>query len=174
MDCKEFREKHVAFVDDVLSAAEMGVMHRHLRECCRCARHDTSVRRGLLLARNIPQIEPSADFMERLQRRLHDIEPDADVPTLALAHFPSSTTFALLAAGVLAVAALAVATLSPSDAEPILLPPVVASLPAEPPDAVASPAVVASLATGIPVWPAVFMVSQPEVHMMNVELQDGQ
>jgi hypothetical protein len=32
--------------------------------------------------------------------------------------------------------------------------------------------VVASLATGIPVWPAMFMLNEAPVHMVNVELQE--
>ncbi|HYD55181.1 MAG TPA: hypothetical protein VEA99_21270 [Gemmatimonadaceae bacterium] len=175
MDCSEFREKHVAFVDDVLSAAEMAEMQRHARHCCRCARHDTSVRRGLLLARNIPQIEPSADFMERLQLRLRELEPDDDGKDPAVVtHDRGATYRALVAATVLAAAGLATAlTMDRSPAEPIRLQPVIASVPADPPTALASPAVVASLATGIPVWPAVFMMSQPEEHLITVELREG-
>ncbi len=60
MDCRDFREKHVAYVDDTLPAVEMEAMHRHARSCYRCSRHDTAVRRGLLLVHNLPQSEPSA------------------------------------------------------------------------------------------------------------------
>jgi len=70
MDCREFRAKHVAFVDDTLSLVDTEAMHRHLRGCPRCARRDTAVRRSLLLVRNLPEIEPSADFMSRLNSRL--------------------------------------------------------------------------------------------------------
>ena len=175
MDCNAFREKHVAYVDDVLSAVEMGEMQRHVRACCRCARHDTSVRRGLMLARSIPQIEPSADFMARLQSRLREVEPDFDHPDPALAVGRFAPARTAIAAGLLVAAGVAAAmSMMRAPVEPIMLAPVVASRPAEPAHPVASPAVVASLATGIPVWPAFFMVSQPEGHMLTVELQDGQ
>src|SRR5690349_25123647 len=70
MDCREFRAKHVAFVDDTLSLVDMEAMQRHLRVCSRCARRDTAVRRSLLLVRNLPEIVPSSDFMSRLNSRL--------------------------------------------------------------------------------------------------------
>jgi hypothetical protein len=171
MDCKTFRDKHVGFVDDVLSAVEMTEMQRHLAVCGRCARHDTGVRRGLLVARNLPQIEPSADFMERLNLRLRTIEP-FDSGSMPLVRNPLSNGFAVVAASVLAVAALATALSTRSSDEPIRLAPVIASMPAEIPGPVASPSVVASLATGIPVWPAMFMLNEAPVHMVNVELQE--
>jgi anti-sigma factor RsiW len=75
MDCREFGKKHLAFVDDTLSAVDTAAMRRHLHVCSRCARHDTRIRRGLLLARNLPMIQPSADFMERLNARLRELGP---------------------------------------------------------------------------------------------------
>jgi hypothetical protein len=45
-------------------------MYDHLEACTRCATFDTVVRRGLLVARNLPAIEPSPDFNVRLQNRL--------------------------------------------------------------------------------------------------------
>ena len=67
MDCREFRNKHVAFVDDLLPAVEMEAMHAHRATCHRCSRHDTAIRRSLLIVRNLPPIEPSPDFMVRLE-----------------------------------------------------------------------------------------------------------
>src|SRR5437764_9637612 len=61
MDCRAFRNKHVAFVDDLLSAVEMDAMVRHRSACHRCSRHDTAVRRSLLIVRNLAPIEPSPD-----------------------------------------------------------------------------------------------------------------
>ena len=70
MTCREFRRKHDAYVDDTLSGVEFDRMAQHRRVCARCAQLDTRVRRALLVARNLPTIEPSADFGERLQARL--------------------------------------------------------------------------------------------------------
>ena len=165
-----FREKHVAFVDDVLSGDDMVEMRRHLEACYRCARHDTGVRRSLILARNLPQIAPSADFMERLNARLRDLDR---LDSGRSQRTPTVGPFAMLAASIIAIAGLATALSSRSDStEPIVLPPVVASIPAEPPEPVASAAVVASLATGIPMWPAVFMLSHAPENLVRVELAD--
>ena len=70
MNCREFRRKHDAYVDDTLSGVDIEGMERHLRLCEQCAALDTRIRRSLLLARNLPTIQPSAAFGERLQMRL--------------------------------------------------------------------------------------------------------
>src|SRR5690348_16242414 len=99
MDCREFREKHVGFVDDVLPAVDMEVMHRHVQSCQRCARHDIAVRRGLLLVRNIPRIEPSADFMARLNERIATLKTVGDVSEVPSPYRLTTGAFAALAAG---------------------------------------------------------------------------
>src|SRR5215217_6063674 len=70
MNCREFRRKHDAYVDDTLSGVDIEAMGRHLRFCVQCGALDTRIRRSLLLAHNLPTIEPSAAFAERLQMRL--------------------------------------------------------------------------------------------------------
>jgi len=70
MNCRTFRKSHVAFVDGLLDERRSAKLYEHLDRCDQCARLDTAVRRGLLVARNLPQIQPSPDFMSRLQTRL--------------------------------------------------------------------------------------------------------
>jgi anti-sigma factor RsiW len=70
MDCREFCEQHLAFVDDTLAGIELVRMQRHIAECESCAKHDAKIRRALLLFRNLPSIEPSADFTSRLEARI--------------------------------------------------------------------------------------------------------
>jgi len=70
MHCSEFREHHCSFVDDTLPGIELIRMQRHMVECAGCAEHDAHIRRALLLFRNLPTIEPSSDFSERLEARL--------------------------------------------------------------------------------------------------------
>src|SRR3954470_1781424 len=70
MNCREFKSKHVAYVDDLLSAADMADMRRHAHLCHRCSSLDVRIRRSLMIIRNLPQIEPSADFYARLSERL--------------------------------------------------------------------------------------------------------
>ena len=80
MDCRGFRSKHVAFVDDFLSGEEVVAMQRHLLECEQCAAHDAKIRRALLLFRNLPAVEPSSDFYSRLSARIESER------AMALAH----------------------------------------------------------------------------------------
>jgi hypothetical protein len=74
MDCSAFRRHHVAYVDDTLPGDLVVAAARHAAECPACARHDTAVRRSLLLARNLSRdfapLECSADFGARLEARL--------------------------------------------------------------------------------------------------------
>src|ERR687894_851682 len=108
MDCREFGKNHLAFVDDTLSAVDTAAMRCHLNVCSRCARLDTRIRRGLLLARNLPIVQPSADFMERLNARLREVGP-VDRYAAATPSYRgfSAGTFSAIAAGVLTVTLLA-------------------------------------------------------------------
>src|SRR3954467_11110202 len=76
MDCREFCEKHVAFVDDTAAGIELVRMQRHIAECESCAKHDAKIRRALLLFRNLPSIARSSHFSERLEARLRECQSD--------------------------------------------------------------------------------------------------
>src|SRR5687768_9257969 len=80
MDCREFCDQHLAFVDDTLAGIELVRMQRHLAECESCARQDAKIRRALLLFRNIAPIEPSPDFTRRLESRLRECHSDDLLP----------------------------------------------------------------------------------------------
>lgn len=177
MDCREFGKKHLGFVDDTLSAVDTGAMRRHLQVCSRCARHDTRIRRGLLLARNLPMVQPSADFMERLNARLRDVGPiDRYAVAAPSSRVFSAAGFSLIAASIMTVTVLAGALLrSNASSGELTLPPVVASLP-EPdstPAPVATPVYVASFMSGMPVWPAVMHAGEASLHMANVEFRQA-
>jgi len=175
MHCREFRNKHVAFVDDLLPAIEMDAMRRHLHVCSGCARQDTQIRRSLLLVRNLRPIEPSPEFMSRLNERIAQLEPLSRDDFVRPRHsFTSAASFAMLAAGVVAVAYLALET-NRYFAEPDMT--VVAThsivAPVEPLDLEPSPitnaALVASVPTGIPMWPAVLMAGQSPMRFASLE-----
>ena len=111
MNCREFRRKHDAYIDDTLSGVDIEGMNRHLRLCQQCAALDTRIRRSLLIARNLPTIQPSAAFSERLQMRLaqerafmatRERDSDAMLGMMTKRHRgPLSTgTFVALAAGI--------------------------------------------------------------------------
>ena len=176
MDCREFRSKHVGYVDDLLSAVEMDGMQRHLRLCSRCSRQDTAVRRSLMLVRNLPAIEPSPEFMARLNARLERLEPTSRIDRVApRPYLPSVGAVTALAAGVVAVAYMAIETshyfATPG---PLERTPVVASRAVEQqPSSIADAAFVASVPTGMPVWPAVLMIGQAPMRFASMDFGDG-
>jgi hypothetical protein len=176
MDCRTFRKKHVAFVDDTLPGIEIVAMQRHLIECASCARQDTQVRRALLLFRNIPQIEPSADFSAGLQRRLREeqgrMASSRDRAFTTSSHGPGLRTFIAAAASIIVVGYLALYL--NGAAEPVhevALAPVVATEPELPPIEVtpplATPALVASVSAGVPLWPAMLLADQAPVRFAS-------
>jgi hypothetical protein len=177
MDCREFGKKHLGFVDDTLSAVDTAAMHRHLQVCSHCARHDTRIRRGLMLARNLPIVQPSADFMERLNARLRDVGPiDRYAVTTSASRVFSPVGFSVIAASVMAVTVLAGTLLRGSGgSEELTLPPVVATLPEadSTPAPVATPVYVASFVSGMPVWPAVMHAGEASLHMAKFEFSQA-
>jgi hypothetical protein len=175
MNCREFRRKHDAYIDDILSGVELNAMARHRNNCESCARLDTRLRRALLVAHNLPIIEPSAQFGERLQLRL--VQERAMLAAAHVSHGAiaesrwrslSVGAYTAMAAGILAVAGLA-ATLTGMghEQEAIRLAPVVASLPELEPSTLATPAMVASMPTGMTVWPALYVAQQAPWHLAS-------
>lgn len=168
MNCRAFRSKHDAYVDDTLSGVELDAMARHRNLCEPCARLDTRVRRALLVAHNLPVIQPSARFTERLQRRLAQERQLIALARVSRAareeHWwgPLSVgAYAAMAAGMLAAAGLATAlTNGTGERDTIRLAPVVAYLPETEPSALATPAMVASMPIGMTVWPALYVAQQ--------------
>jgi hypothetical protein len=146
MDCGTFRESHWALIDGSVSGGDLVAMQRHLQECAACSAHDTTVRRALLLFRNMPTIEPSAGFSARLHERLRDIRAQGGLAGRAgdtyRAAFrapyrgPGVGMFAGLAAGVIAAGYLTVAASNWTPAAgPLAMAPVVAAAPAVDPAA---------------------------------------
>ncbi|MEP6733177.1 MAG: hypothetical protein ABJE10_21215 [bacterium] len=178
MNCREFRRKHDAYIDDTLSGVELDGMAHHRRFCEPCAQLDTRIRRALLIARNLPPIQPSPAFSDRLQARLReerlslDLSRDGDRSInsmLARRWYPlSASAFTAIAAGVLAAAGLAVAvSFSDSRVDVIRLAPVVASRPEIEPSALMTPTMVAAMPAGMPLWPAVFVAQQAPYHFAS-------
>ena len=178
MNCREFRRKHDAYVDDTLSGVDIEAMGRHLRLCAHCAALDTRIRRSLLLAHNLPSIQPSVAFTERLQMRLaHERALKArqhnaagTMMGLMTRHgSPFSTgTYVALAAGIALAAGLAMSVTLTGDADStIRLAPVVASAPEPEPSPFATPAMVVSMPAGMPIWPAVYVAQRAPWHLAS-------
>ncbi len=169
MDCRDFKEKHFAFVDDTLPGIELIGMQVHLTECEGCAKQDAMVRRSLLLFRNLPSIEPSPDFSIRLQQKLNaaklaDREANSG-RALKLAATLAFTSVVML--GYIAVSLRQVDY--PQD---IVLPPVVAIAydPGTAPIAGPAPEMVASVPAGLPLWTAALLAEQAPVHFASLDL----
>src|ERR1041385_300190 len=99
MNCREFRRKHVGYIDDVLPAVEMVEMRRHAAICAVCASLDVRIRRSLLVVRNLPRIEPSPDFYSRLVDRLQ-AAPTQQTPSRGSSIVAISAVAAALAAAI--------------------------------------------------------------------------
>jgi anti-sigma factor RsiW len=172
MDCREFCEKHVAFVDDTLAGIELVRMQRHIAECESCAKHDARIRRALLLFRNLPSIEPSAGFSERLDERIRRECEGGDILAMTQRNLRRGAIAATLASA--AMLGYIATTLSHSESpRDVLMPPVVASIP-EPeltPITTSTPAIVASVSAGLTIWPAAVFAEQAPVHFAHSRLE---
>ena len=178
MDCRAFRKNHLAYLDDTMPGDLLVSAERHVLECEECARHDTAVRRGLLLFRNLQPIEPSPDFAARLELRLRSAVDDADdVPDWTAnasgGRRRATGTMAMAAAGLLMLgygARSAVDwTSAPAD---VVLPPVVAMSPEPQPTApLSSPVLVTTVSAALPVWPVALLADEASMHFVNSEFQ---
>jgi hypothetical protein len=177
MDCRTFKKKHLAFVDDTLPGVELAEMYRHIDHCELCAKHDARVRRGLVLVRSIPSIEPSREFSTRLEARLREIRVSERHGDLRPAHGNrlfsslSAGSFTAIAAGLVIVGYVGYAAVTaanmPHTMRELTLAPVIATQPELPQLPIANPALAASLSTGFPVWPAAMMAEEAPLSYVN-------
>lgn len=161
MDCKEFTTKHAAFIDDTLPGFQMAAMREHLTACARCARRDAEVRRALFLLKNLPPVQVSDGFQDKLRARI-----SAEGPAYHPKRSPYAGSMKWAAAAVLLVAVVGVRSWpGRTQTEDVTrLPAVFASLPPNAfgygVDDESAPAYVASMSTGIPMWPALMLAEE--------------
>lgn len=169
MDCRAFRNQHVAFVDDFLPGEVVVAMRRHLLECERCDAHDVKIRRALLLFRNLPAVETSPDFFSRLNARIES-ERAAPKPPMFAARGPGIGTFIGVAASLVTVGYFAASSLNwTAPRGDVSLAPVVATEPAVVSPSVENQALVASVSAGMPVWPMVLFAEQAPMRFAQVQ-----
>ena len=170
MDCRDFQENHFAFVDDTLPGIELVGMQMHLLECETCAKQDAAVRRSLMLFRNLPSIEPSADFASRLQEKL-EIMRAADAAA-SRSSGPKKFAVAIAFTSVVMLGYIGVSLRQVDFPQDIIFPPVVASIPEPATSAMTSPgtALVASVPAGLPMWTAALFAEQAPVHFASLDL----
>jgi anti-sigma factor RsiW len=161
MDCKAFTTRHAAYIDDTLPGVEMSAMRDHLTACAKCARRDGDVRRALMLVKNLPPITVSEGFQDRLRARLA-VESEATValPQPQLRPQAGMMKWAI-AAGFLIIVAGGITSLPSSEVDaPTRLPAVFATVPETTVGDESAPAYVASMSTGIPMWPALMLAEE--------------
>jgi hypothetical protein len=168
MKCREFKSNHVGFIDDLLPAAGMLEMRRHLAACDSCAALDTRIRRSLLVFRNLPQIEPSADFFARLS----DALKQAPVPEPKFRPMAAAAAFTAVTAALAAAVYFAMAISPKTQPSPVANAQIAAAHGVAPvaPLPMADVAIAASVPAGVPVWPAMFMVGELPTHLGTAEL----
>ena len=168
MDCREFSEKHLAFVDDTLAGIELVRMQCHTAECESCARQDAKVRRALLLFRNLPAIEPSAGFSDRLEARLHKAQDDDLLAAVTRTNLKRGAVAATIAS--VAMLAYIGSTLYKTDMpRDLMMAPVVATATESEftPLATSTPAIVASAPAGLSIWPVALFAEEAPVRFAN-------
>jgi anti-sigma factor RsiW len=124
VNCSDFLQDYSSYRDGLLSSDRGNELRSHLTVCESCARYDRVVGGGVELVRSLEAVEPSEDFMDRLQHRIYHVEDE-----MRQARFSSGTSIALTVA---IAAAIGVTAWTPSlrpSAQEVMLPPVVASAP---------------------------------------------
>ncbi len=125
MRCEDFLEGYSNFVDGRLEPPEHATFEAHLESCESCVRYDRVVQRGLFIYRNLPELQPSSDFLPRLRHRLYHVD---DAGRLSRATpVGSAALVAVAAVGFLALAWLPFATRLSVE---VTLPPVAVEAPA--------------------------------------------
>lgn len=173
MDCREFQERHFAFVDDTLPGIELVGMQLHLTDCESCSKRDSAVRRSLMLFRNLPPIEPSADFSLRLQHKL-ELAKAADAAE-AKSGLSRKFSAAIAVTSVVMLGYIGFSLRQVDVPQDLMLPPVVASIPESAASPMMTPgtAMVASVSAGLPMWTAVLFAEQVPVHFASIDLATG-
>ena len=169
MDCKAFAKRHAAFIDDTLPGVEMAAVREHMSECARCARRDADVRRALLVLKNLPPVEVSEGFQDRLRVRISAEESAPKERTRSDGGF---VKWAAAAALLIAIVGVGTWPGNAGKSAPSRLPAVFASAPvAVDGNAEESmSAYVASMSTGIPMWPALMLAEEGPLRFAAAEV----
>ncbi len=170
MDCRTFKEKHLAFVDDTLAGVEVVGMQLHIAECDSCARLDVSIRRSLMLFRSLPCIDLSPGFGDRLDASIRDIRTAGLLPP---AQRLLGRAFLVGLASAAMIGFIATTLYRTDLSQDVRMEPVVASLPEPEPGQHITPAeaIVASAPAGLGIWSAALYAEQAPVHFAHTRLE---
>lgn len=168
MDCKEFTTLHAAFIDDTLPGFQMAAMREHITACAKCSKRDTEIRRALFLLKNLPPVEVSEGFQDKLRAR---ITAEGPVYQSHRTASPRYMTWAVAAAAIVALAGMKGWYDHEQSANaPVRLPAVTAATPVtlENGDQSATE-YVASMSTGIPMWPALMLAEEGPLRFAGMQ-----
>lgn len=125
VDCATFLDLYSEFRDGFLPPETSREFQAHLDACPSCAHYDRVVERGTRVFADLPELEPSADFMPRLQDRISDLEREARAPGQGV----SGTSMSALLSIATAAALVAWLPALRSGPDPYRLPAVTAGAP---------------------------------------------
>ena len=146
-------------------------MQMHLTECEECARHDATIRRSLMIFRNLPRIEPSSDFSKNLERKLREAKL-ADAAAIKAGR-NMKLGAALTISSALMLAYIGISLRQVDTPQDIVFPPVVAIATTGSDTGSAGtpgPEMIAAVPVGLPLWTAAFFAEQTPVHFASMEL----
>lgn len=124
LDCSHFLDDYSSFRDGLLPEESEREFEAHLFECASCARYDEVVREGSRLLCRLPAVEPSDDFLPRLEHRILQVEAERSLTARATG---TSGMLVMAMSSLLAIAAWG--PLARSEPAVIELPPVAARAP---------------------------------------------
>lgn len=131
LNCSDFVREYSDYRDGRVDPVRRAEMEAHLAGCSSCARYDRVVVAGVDELRSIPEIEPSWEFLPRLQHRIFHLE-DGLSPWRRSERSAMSPAFVLLL--VLLIGAAAWVPTLRRQAALVELAPVAAVAPAPEPD----------------------------------------
>lgn len=72
--CADFLGEYTDLRDGVSGPTRAAMLRDHARECGSCARYDRALNNGVDVLRGLGAVEPSYDFMPRLQHRIFQLD----------------------------------------------------------------------------------------------------
>jgi hypothetical protein len=72
--CADFLTEYADLRDGASGSARAAMLREHARECGSCARYDRVLNDGVDVLRGLGVVEPSYDFMPRLQHRIFQVD----------------------------------------------------------------------------------------------------
>jgi len=80
MTCQESLALYSEYLDGALPEEVRERFEVHLARCESCARYHRVMRKGLRLVRELPDLQPSSDFQDRLQHRIFHLLDEGVAP----------------------------------------------------------------------------------------------